>query len=338
MRKNNSRSKILAGSAFLLVFAFSLTAVAQDYLPEPSAFFIELSPTDAPGPNEDITASLSGFSFDLNRAEITWLKNGRVETKGLGATRYGFRTGESGEKINLQALATDSSGIRHETGLTFTVAGVDLLWQADTYAPAWYKGKKLPSPRSNITVSAFPQLTSAGKKISSRSLIFRWSLDDSFKESQSGAGKDIFRFTAGPAAGIAHDVELEVSSVDGEIKARKKIAIGVVSPQIIAYEEDALSGPKTGLGLKDSGESFILAGEEKTFRAVPFFFSLSRGSGNFEYLWRLDGKPVGSGGEPNTLRLKSSSDARGAFSIEILVKNLNNILQEINQNFGVNVI
>src|SRR3990167_9496262 len=102
------KTKIIRVSVLFLVFAAFLTASAQsDFLPEPSAFFIELAPSDSPGPNENITASLSGFSFDLNRAEITWVKNGRVEAKGLGLISYDFRTGEAGERISLQVIATD---------------------------------------------------------------------------------------------------------------------------------------------------------------------------------------------------------------------------------------
>src|SRR3989344_4645194 len=109
------KTKIIRASALLLVLGVFLMAQAQsELLPEPSAFFIELAPSDSPGPNENITASLSGFSFDLNRAEITWVKNGRVGAKGLGLVRYDFRTGEAGEKISLQVIATDANGIRHD--------------------------------------------------------------------------------------------------------------------------------------------------------------------------------------------------------------------------------
>src|SRR3989344_743695 len=109
------KTKIIMVSALFLVFAVFLTARAQsELLPDPSAFFIELAPSDSPGPNENIAASLSGFSFDLNRANITWVKNGRVEAKGLGLIRYDFRTGEAGERISLQVIATDANGIRHD--------------------------------------------------------------------------------------------------------------------------------------------------------------------------------------------------------------------------------
>src|SRR3989344_7798672 len=151
------KTKIIRASALLLVFAAFLTAQAQsELLPEPSAFFIELAPSDSPGPKENITASLSGFSFDLNRANITWVKNGRVETKGLGLVRYDFRTGEAGEKISLQVVATDANGVRHDAGIAFTVAGVDLLWRADTYAPAWDFREKMPPPRAGATARAPP--------------------------------------------------------------------------------------------------------------------------------------------------------------------------------------
>lgn len=320
-----------------LAFAIAFAASAQsEFVAEPKTFFIELIP-DSPGPQENIRARLSGFSFDLNRAQITWVKNGRVEARGLGLREFSFTTGNAGEKINLRALALDANGIEREAELLLTVAGVDLLWRAETSLPLWYKGKALASPRSLVTVSAFPQLVSGNKKIPSKSLIFRWGLDDTFKESQSGAGKNIFRFTAGPVSGIAHQIDLEVSDIDGGIKAARAILIPVQDPQTLVYEEDPLIGTKSGFVFRNN-ETIMFAGEEKTFRAVPFFFSLTKGQSNFEYLWRIGGRTIEAESEPNLLRLRSSADARGRTALEVIIKNINNILQEASQSFNVNVL
>lgn len=319
----------------VLVFAFAASAQSE-FAAEPKTFFIELIP-DSPGPQENVRARLSGFAFDLNRAQITWVKNGRAEARGLGLREFSFATGNAGERINLRAVALDQNGIEREAELLLTVAGVDLLWRAETSVPLWYKGKTIVSPKSFVSVSAFPQLVSGGRKIPSQSLIFRWGLDDIFQESRSGAGKNIFRFTAGPASGLAHQIDLEVSDIDGEIKAAKTILIPIENPQVLVYEEDPLIGTKTGFAFKNN-EAIIFAGEERTFRATPFFFSLTQGRSSFEYLWRLNDRLIEAGEEPNLLRLRSSADARGRSALDAIIKNANNILQEASQSFNVNVL
>lgn len=332
------KSFIIIIVAILAVFwTQNVTRAQFDFGVSADNFFIELIPTDSPGPNQSVSARLSGFSFDIDRSQITWTHNGSVRARGAGVKDYNFTTGAIGSRERLNVSAIDANGVRHETSLSFVVADIDLLWQAETSVPYWYKGKALVSVKSAVVVSAFPNLISGGRKISSSNLIYRWSLDDDFKQNQSGAGKNTFRFTAGFSSGLAHSVHLEVSDISESVTAKKTININVVNPSVSVYEEDALSGSKTAFAFGGRADASLFAGDKKTFNAYPFFFSLAQGRENVEYLWSVNGEPAKTGEPKNALLIEASADASGRSSVSVLVKNIANILQEVSQNFSINV-
>ena len=333
------QNKFLLTTIFLLIFLAVLPASAQfDFGASADNFFIELRPTDAPGPGQTVYARLSGFSFDIDRSQISWTHNGALRARGTGLREYSFTSGSAGALERLNVSAVDANGVRHEAELSFVVSDFDILWRAGSSAPFWYKGKALASVKSAITVSAFPNLISGGRKIPSSSLIFRWSLDDDFKQDKSGAGKNTFRFTAGLSPGLTHAVNLEVSNVSSDITAKKTININIENPSVLIYEEDALLGTKTGAAFNDRTGAAMFAGSKKTFTAYPFFFSLDQSRENFEYLWSVNGQTAEAIEPRNTLLVEASPDAGGRSSIGVLIKNLSNILQEVSQNFSINVI
>src|SRR3989338_424974 len=328
-------NKFLSTTILLLVFLALPASAKFDF--QAQNFFIILAPSDTPAPGQYVTARLTTTSFDLNGAQITWTHNGRTVAQGGGVKEYSFTAGSLGSREKLVVLATDTNGLRYDTELSFVVTDIYMPWHADTSIPYWYKGKALASPKSAVTVSAFPEIVSGGRKIPSSGLIFRWFLDDDFKQQQSGTGKNTFRFTAGFSSGVAHTVSLEVSNIAGDITAKKSVNIDVVSPSVLIYEHDALLGTKNNLAFGGQRSGAIFAGEEKSFVAHPFFFSFSNGSVNLDYVWIVNGQEA-FGDEPkNILRLKTTADAGGFASINILVKNLSNILQDARQSFSINV-
>ena len=68
-------------SIFVLVAVFGLAQMdalnAQTISAAGSDVAVEFSPS-APGPNQNVVATASSFSVDLNSAGIAWLVNGKV--------------------------------------------------------------------------------------------------------------------------------------------------------------------------------------------------------------------------------------------------------------------
>lgn len=299
-------------------------------------FFIELIP-EFPTPNQNVVARLGGFSFDLDRAEITWFHNGKIVQKGLGLLNYDFTTGRLGEEEIIRVIAVANGSQRHEASLTIRLADIDFLWRAETSKPAWYKGRSPASLRSNIIVSAFPHLVSQGREIPASQLIYRWSLDGDFKQSSSGAGKQNFSFQAESSSGISHEIQLKVSNINENITSQKTITIPIHDPQVLFYEEHPLEGPRTNFALDSFSPFQMASGEEKTFRAEPFYFSLINNRALLDYTWTTDGKEVGKTPPFHILNLSAAAGSRGIVSVDILVNSLTNILQRVKAGFRIDV-
>jgi len=73
--------------------------------------------------------------------------------------------GSLGEKKTVTIKVVSRRGGYLEEKITFQPALVDLMWEANTYTPPFYKGKALTSSKSSITVTAIPQLKTSDKKI-----------------------------------------------------------------------------------------------------------------------------------------------------------------------------
>ncbi|MCH7882803.1 hypothetical protein IIA95_00050 [Patescibacteria group bacterium] len=283
------------------------------------------------GPNENYVAWIRSSSIDVNRATITWIHNGDTVASGLGVKTYQFRTGDVGERESLRAIVVANGGRRLEASQVFRINNVDLLWTANTTVPAWYKGKALASPRSIITVSAFPEIMRNGSKTPSSQLIYRWSLDDDFIPEESGAGRRNFSFRADLIPGTEHEITITVSDLSGTRGAQKTIVIPVAGPKVLFYEERPLEGTVIGAALTN----FILpAGTQSTFRAVPFFFT--RGA-PLSYKWFIDGEAAQEEGLPDILRLTAAIGSGGLVSISTTINNVRNILQRISDSFTIDV-
>ncbi|MCH8986800.1 hypothetical protein IIA94_01385 [Patescibacteria group bacterium] len=298
--------------------------------------FIELiqqfaGPTkDFPGPNEPYEAWVRSSAVDVNRASITWTHNGEVVAEGLGVKSYIFRTGDVG-RIETLSITVSANGRVFEDSRTFHINDVDLLWQAFTTVPSWYKGKALTSSQSAITVTAFPVLLRNGKKLPPAQLVYRWSLDDDFKPESSGSRRRSFSFLADFVPGIEQEITVKVSDINNTLQAQKTIVIPVAQPKVLFYEERPLEGTVMGKALTN----FILpAGTENTFRAIPYFFT--RGA-PLSYEWLIDGKPAREEGLPDILRLTAAAGSRGPVSISTTINNVRNILQRITDSFIINV-
>lgn len=337
MRKINYH-KIFIILAILVfsVFLQGFFAHAQFPGQELDRVFIELiqqfaGPTkDFPGPNEPYEAWVRSSAVDMNRASIAWTHNGKVVAEGLGVKSYTFKTGNVGRTETL-SVTVSANGRVLEDSRTFHINDVDLLWQAFTTVPSWYKGKALTSSQSVITVTAFPALLRNGKKLPSAQLVYNWSLDDDFKPESSGSRRRNFSFPADFVPGIEQEITVKVSNINNTLQAQKTIVIPVTQPKVLFYEEHPLEGTVMGTALTN----FILpAGTENTFRAIPYFFTQGA---PLSYEWLIDGKPAREEGPPDILRLTAAIDSRGPVSISTTIHNVRNILQRITDSFSINV-
>lgn len=116
---------------------------------------VEFTP-DTPGPNTAVSATIVSYSFDVNRAGIVWILNGQTKLRGTGQKTFSFTTGNLGSQTNVSVLITTDTGVDLQKNFSFKPADVDILWSAQNYVPAAYKGKSMPVSGSMIKVTAIP--------------------------------------------------------------------------------------------------------------------------------------------------------------------------------------
>jgi len=180
----------------LMLLALPFVAGAQFDLPAVTDqdVAITVSP-EIPGPNENVTITLSSFSVNLNDTKITWSVGGSSVSSGQGKTTFSFTSGPVGTRTTIDiAIIFSDINVRVEKRIIIEPSDLDLLWEApESYTPPFYKGKALPSQEGIIQVAAMParKNTSIG---SQKNLSYTWKRNDKTQQQASGVGKQVFAF------------------------------------------------------------------------------------------------------------------------------------------------
>lgn len=154
---------------------------------------------------------------------------------------------------------------------------VDILIEADTYIPSFYRGRAEPSPGNNATVVAIP----SGIDSSAGPLGYRWSING---RHLAASGQ-----TASFSVPAGNNLTIQVLvTQNGKLVAEKSEVISVSVPRIVFYENNALRG----IGSTAIAGEFMLVGKEASVSAEPYFFG--RGSiTSLQGTWSVDGADAG---------------------------------------------
>jgi hypothetical protein len=312
--------KILVAMAVLIVFGiFNQTQAIDD-------FFAEFSPEN-PGPNTTVSAKANSYSFDINRASISWIVNGQTKLKGTGEKNFSFQTGNIGSVTKLSVLITTEKGASFRKDFSFRTADVDILWEALTYTPPGYKGKALPTSESSIRITAVPHFPDS---VSPSKLIYNWSVDFKNKPDVSGLGKRIFLLKSVQVF-QENKISVRVSNYDRSVTAEKNISIKISQPKIIFYEENPLEGTRYNIALQ---KDFQLNSDAMNIRAEPFFFS-TRNFKNLLYEWTMNNQKIATEEFSNVLSL-AKGEQPGRSVIGLKINNPINIMQFAENSLNIN--
>lgn len=306
------QTKILFILIALLVAGGIVRAQAQDY----TGLSVEINPEN-PGAYTPVTIKITDYSTDLRKADIKWYLNGKLVDRGAGHVSFSFTTAATGELTTVRADVSPSEGGFITRTINFRPASVDILWQADSYVPPLYAGKPLPTNNSQITLYALPVFVYDGKRLSPDNLMYEWSIDFEADNDQSGLGRKSMTMNA--ADFLSHNnIIVTVSTLDGKITGKGVLEINPISPQVLLFKNDSVTGIDYTQPL---GVSATLTDKELTLKAEPFFFpeshKLDKG---LLYKWALNGKEaVTDSGDPSSITLRTES-GEGAANLTLNVQ------------------
>jgi len=285
------------------------------------AITMKVSPT-LPEAGDTVSVTLNGYSTNISAARITWRLNGVTQKTGIGVDTFQFTAGGIGSRSVIQAVIETSDGFTISKNVTVAPANVDLIWEADTYAPPFYKGKALLAPQAGFKVTALPEIVEGGVRINSQSLLYKWSQDGKILGSQSGYGRSSLtvpsRFLVKPIV-----VSVVITSANGT-ETKKSITVRTSQSKVVIYENNPFNGIRFNQALT---EEFSMTENELTLIAIPYFFNpLEKGDSALTHVWRMNGELFDTGVGKNTITLRQP-DIAGFSNINIEVESRNKILQ-----------
>ncbi len=279
-----------------------------------------------PKPNEAVYIRAQSFNTNLNKAEFAWTVNGKPVAEGLGVKEIRVVTGAPGTATEVGVIIkTIDIGIISDTVFMYP-AEVNLVWEADTYTPPFYKGKALHSYNGAFKVTAIPEFFDRNnKRIDPKDLIYNWKKNDVVQNDASGYGKDSFVSSQTSYLREGEEITVEVSSSREDLTASNKITITPTTPKILFYEKSPLFGTLYG---KKLNQSFKLTNEEITLVAVPMFFSAPKAmNSNLALSWVMNGSPVSEFENKNEITLRREDDNAGRSNISVTAQHNKRVLQ-----------
>ncbi len=301
------------GSLFSFLFLHS--AYAQNFGSTIEARDISMNiDPKTPGTNEKITVSLESYIINVNRLRITWFVNGEIVLSGTGETEIQTTTGSQGELTSIEAYIQVDSGTNLRKWIQIAPADLDILWQADTYTPPFYRGKALPTPESFIKIVGLPNLKNEGAQSQEKKIVFNWTQNNTNLPDSSGFGENplVIRNDFLTREEI---IDLKVVHRDGLTTAEASVAINIVDPEVVLY--------KQGVGLRNANTlTPATNNQDLVLRAEPYFFSAKRellGLLNFD--WIVNAKTIGKTSSPIPNELPVEFTGQQVAEIGVAVSN-----------------
>lgn len=330
MRTISNRIWAVVFLALGLMLVFTYRTSAQT-IPGTEGFgdyvSIQKSP-EHPGPHTDVRVRLESSSVNLTTATITWTIDGRVAVKDIGVTEHTIRTKALGSPTSVAITIVPLSGALIQRTLTIRPASVALIWEAISYTPPLYRGKKLNAFDGRVRLIALPEFASSrGGTIAPANLVYTWKKNGMVEAAASGYGKNTFI----PAEAISFSrgestFEVTVATPDGTTLASDSVIIRPFTPAVLLYENNPLLGIRYDRALSGT---FTVTDEETVFAASPYFFSIKeRSSPSLNYTWSVNGQIVFLETSDKSLLRVRGEGKTGTSQIELVVQKINALFQE----------
>ncbi|MES2224006.1 MAG: hypothetical protein V4469_03705 [Patescibacteria group bacterium] len=314
-----------------LLFVFQTFAFAQDTIPTQipdldEQIDVTLDPS-FPQPGEPITVTLDAYGVDLDNSNISWTANGTTILEGKGQKVLKTTAGKSGQITTIKAAIDAPNSKEVIKTVTINPQSVDIIWEADTYTPPFYKGKALFSAEEKVTFVAMPNQTSA------KNTIYKWSQDGEVLKDQSGFGKNTLPYEGDILAG---QVDVSVETTDGtQNTASNNISIAPTKPEVYMYEKNPLYGT---LFNKELSTLFDLGtNQEGTLSIYPFFYGVTnRGDSKLTYNWSINNNPIEVPTTQNDMTFRNTTNVDGKSAINIDVINTDNSFEDVSKGTLIN--
>ncbi len=290
----------------------------------------DLSVIGEMNPFNTVTVKITSPYLDVGGTKILWLENGEIVEEGVGMITHKVSLRDIGSSISLTAiLGIPGSGGEEKQTIILSPATMDVIWEAQTAVPPFYRGKALPSNESLVKTFAIPYF---GTTTPSSVVNFAWK-----KNSSVSIGDGLNIVSAGLFGAWENEsVKVSVAAKYGSKTANTSINIPSFKPSILFYEVSPTQNILTNTSLKND---FVNNSVEISVLAVPFGVSnMEREDSKILYEWNAGSKKIKSGQDLGNEYISLSRDGskleNGVIPISLMVQNTVNVMQYSNNKFS----
>jgi hypothetical protein len=285
-----------------------------------------------PKPGDEVTIVVNTYGIDINTNLIVWKVNNKEALKGIGQKKFVFKVGNTGTATKVDLSVFPKNGPVIEKSFSFTPIDVDILWQAKTYTPPFYKGKALYTPESEVVFTSLPNISINGTKIDPTDVVYKWKLNYDLENDVSGFGKNSYLFK-GPIILRENLIESNVYAASSpEIQGTNKINLTNSYPAALVYEDSPLLGVLFNKAIKNE---YGLKDNEVKLAAYPFYFSTANKNSVVNYKWNIDEASLGIPQNQNSVIFRKVSNIKGSAGVNVTIGNESHILQQASTGFEI---
>lgn len=313
-------------AVFIIIFSIKQKGVeAQSYTPVPGEITeikeqidINVSPEN-PKPGDLVTINLETYSLDIDSTEIVWFVNGKQTLKGVGEKRFSFQVGDSIEsKIVVNIYPKNQPKITKT--FVFNPSNIDLLWQAETYTPPFYKGKALFSAESAVTMVAIPNFVENKNRTPDSSVVYKWIVNREVQGDYSGRGKNSFKYNSDI---LSQDTVIEVETYPVNNSSKKGSGLVELSEKnsfVLFYEDNPTNGIMFNYSLKNQVD--LKNKKEAKISVFPYNFSTNNKNSGLNYTWYINSEKISLPSNTSSIIVKQN-DKEKTDSARILIDVIN---------------
>lgn len=316
---------------FILLGLFPCFFVAQAQV-QSTDVTLSITP-EYPNPGDTVTARLSSYVTNLDKANLTWSVNGEKKLSGVGKKSFSFTLGKLGSNTLLSVDVQTIDRQSFTKSLNLSASEIDLLWEAvDSYTPPFYKGKTLVSREGTFKVVAIPSIVSGAVTVNPNNLSYTWEKDGNGQTEASGWGKNYFTFKNSYLDEF-NEISVKVSDIFGNVNTKTKTVLQTFKPKIVLYKKSIVGGIDLSRSL---GNGHLLDKAGETLVAAPYFLSPKNLiSPNLQLNWSINNQPARASGLKNEIRLKGEEGTRGEALIKINISNNDTLFQSVEKEINV---
>lgn len=252
-----------------------------------------------PKPGDIVTLQFESYGANTGGATLTWRVNGQTIADATNRRQATMVAGALGTRDIIEVVIQQQDGVSRSIQTAVVPGYLDIVIEAQTHVPHFYRGRSLPSFGSPVVATA---LLHTGAN-SPTDLVYTWRLNQKVLEFGPIRGRNSVTFDA--TWGREMLLSVQVAQPDGTVLGRKAISVPVASPEMHFYEVNGLYGT-IPLAIKDR---LLMIGSTATIIAEPYYLNSRVFNAPSSYRWRVDSEEVTSRSNPYQVTIQKTGDS-----------------------------